>query len=92
MRLPLMISPGNVEVAVEVAANEAAVHGLNALMKLYVIVPPSAVEPDPLIREPFPAVMEEFASIVFVTEPAGREMVEVAVREPTVRLPMEDEA
>lgn len=35
--------------------------------------------------------MVEFWSMVFVTEPAGRETVDVAVIEPTVRLPMLDD-
>jgi hypothetical protein len=63
-----------------------------ARARLYVMVPPKAVEPLPTMLEPLPAVMEEFCSMALVIEPEGRETDEVAVREPTTRFPAVVEA
>ena len=59
----------NVEKVEEVALKAPAVHGLKEFEKLYVIVPPRAVEPEPWMRLPVPAVMVEFARLAFETTP-----------------------
>ncbi len=53
-----------------------------------VAVPPSDTgEPDTVSPPPFDTVIDEFASVAFEIEEAGKEMVPVAVRPLTARLP-----
>ena len=76
------------DVAVPVAMAESKVKGLNDRARLKEPVPPRAVEPEPVVLLPLPKVMAFETRAAVAMEPAGTEIVPVAVIEPTVRLPI----
>ena len=87
---PMMLASrpvAKVEVAVEVATNAPAVNGRYDRALLRVMVPPSETAPPPESPEPAVTVTEEFWRKAFVIEPAGKLTEEVAVNEPTTKLP-----
>ena len=49
---------------------EPTMKGSKAYAKFVVPVPPKAVEPEPVVREPEPKVMVELAKLALVRQPA----------------------